>query len=81
LGGGASATVSGIEFSQAALQMPKRPLQVSLVDADGKAPKGEALALTDAHGVTHQLNIAGGPATIEEFKPGLARGVQTQRRP
>ncbi|MBP7484415.1 MAG: DUF2345 domain-containing protein, partial [Aquabacterium sp.] len=80
LTGGGDATVPGMSFSQSAVKMPKRPLEVSLVDADGLAPKAESLSLRDGSGLTHEVSIAGVPATIDAFKPGLATSVQTKRR-
>lgn len=80
LTGGASASVPGIEFAEATLRMPKAPLEVSMLNADGHTPNGEPLTLLAADGVEHTLNIAGTPATVEDFKPGLAKATQTKRR-
>jgi uncharacterized protein (DUF2345 family) len=80
LTGGASASVSGIDFAEAALRMPKAPLEVTLADADGAMPTDEPLTLVAADGAEHKLTIAGSPATVSDFKPGIARGLQTKRR-
>jgi len=77
---GASASVPGIEFAEVALRMPKAPLEVSMLDADGGTPNGEALTLLAADGVEHKLSIAGAPAIVNDFKPGLAKATQTKRR-
>jgi type VI secretion system secreted protein VgrG len=80
LAGGADASVPGIEFAEAALHMSKASLEVTLIDADGVMPAAEPVTLVDCGGEAHQLTIAGAPSTLNDFKPGLVRGLQTKRR-
>jgi type VI secretion system secreted protein VgrG len=80
LTGGGSASTPGMNFSQSALTMPKRPLQVSLLNANGEPPTFEALNLRDATGVEHVVTIAGGAAQITDFKPGLVKSTQPARK-
>ena len=80
LGGGASASTPGMSFAQSALTMPKRPLQVSLVNAEGELPTSEPLTLRDGAGVEHAVTVAGGAAHIADFKPGLTKSSQPKRK-
>ena len=80
LTGGASASTPGMNFSQSALTMPKRPLQVCLLNANGEPPTSEALNLRDGTGVEHVVTVAGGAAQITDFKPGLTKSTQPARK-
>ena len=80
LTGGASASTPGVVFASAALLMPKQPLEVTMLEADGGSPSGEPLTLRAADGTEHALSIGSSPATIAEFKPGLSRARQSKRK-
>ncbi len=80
LAGGGSASTPGMSFSQSAVQMPKRPLQVSLLNADCSPPNSEPMKLVDGEGIEHNITVASGPTQIEKFKPGFAKGTQPKRR-
>jgi type VI secretion system secreted protein VgrG len=80
LAGGGSASTPGMSFSQSAMQMPKRPLQVSLLNADCSQPTSEPIKLIDGEGIEHNITVASGPSKIEKFKPGFAKGTQPKRR-
>ena len=80
LTGGASASTPGVVFASAALRMPKQPLEVAMLDADGGSPVSEPLTLRAANGTEHALSIGSSPATIAEFKPGLSRARQSKRK-
>jgi hypothetical protein len=54
------------------------PVTFSLVDAEGKSPPAETVAL---RGTTAQsLSMTGGFATVGQLKPGLIKGKQNNRR-
>ncbi|MEY2842163.1 MAG: hypothetical protein RI920_200, partial [Pseudomonadota bacterium] len=80
LGGGGSASTPGMSFAQSALTMPKRPLQVSLVNAEGEMPASEPLTLRDGADVEHAVTVAGGATQITEFKRGLSKSAQPKRK-
>jgi type VI secretion system secreted protein VgrG len=80
LTGGGSASTPGMSFSEAALSMPKHPLQVILVNADGEMPNAEELTLRDGAGVEHNVMAAGGVAKISDFKRGLSKSSQPKRK-
>ena len=74
------ASVPGFEMAAATLTMPPQPLQVTLLDADEQSPTAESVSVRDGRDATHGLRVAGGPATIADFKPGLATFKQSTRR-
>ncbi|MEW6100602.1 MAG: type VI secretion system tip protein TssI/VgrG [Pseudomonadota bacterium] len=80
LAGAGSASVQGMELESAALTMPKRELEVLLVDAEGNVPSSEPISLVDSAGVQHQATVAGAAAKIAGFKPGLSVSRQSKRR-
>jgi type VI secretion system secreted protein VgrG len=80
LTGGASASTAGLEFAQAALRMPKRPLEVSMIDAYGDGPASEPLQLSATDGSTHSINVSSSTISIDQFKPGRYRVRQTKRK-
>jgi len=76
---GKSADTPGMEFVKTALKMPKQELAVTMLDGNGQSPQSELVALRDIAGKEHQLQVSGTPATLPEFKPGMARGRQSKR--
>ncbi|WP_052162384.1 type VI secretion system Vgr family protein [Aquabacterium sp. NJ1] len=77
---GGSASTPGMSFAQSALPMFKRPLQVSLLNADGDQPASELLTLRDGASVEHAVTVAGCAAHITDFKPGLSKSTQPNRK-
>ncbi|MBI2734854.1 MAG: type VI secretion system tip protein VgrG [Aquabacterium sp.] len=77
---GGSASTPGMSFAQSAVAIPKRPLQVSLLNADGELPTSEPLKLRDGAGIEHAVTVAGGAAQITDFKPGFAKSTQPNRK-
>jgi uncharacterized protein (DUF2345 family) len=80
LAGASSASIPDIEFAHSALKMPKQQLDVSLLNAYEETPSAEPLTLVSGNGTAHEVSLTGSPATVEDFKPGLSKGVQPKRR-
>ena len=80
LTGGASAS-AGVSLNKvAALNLPKQNLLVTMLDADGQSPSGEALTLQDGTGKEHLLSVTAGGAIAAAFKPGSVKARQAGKK-
>ena len=78
--GGASASAGLNLVKPGALNLPRQDLMVSLIDADGQSPAGEAVKLLDGASKEHQLSVGAGGAVAAAFKPGAAKAGQARRK-